>query len=69
MSEWMIGTGSPQIPSAHVTELDLNRNGLAGRLPGSLGELVHMTELDLSRNGLAGRLPGSLGELVSHDRA
>ena len=61
MDDWY-GVTSDSL--GHVTELDLNRNGLAGRLPGSLGELVHMTELDLSRNGLAGRLPGSLGELV-----
>ena len=45
----------------HVTELDLSRNGLAGQLPGSLGELVHMTELRIADNAdLSGRLPLAL---------
>ena len=44
-----------------VVTLDLSRNGLAGRLPGSLGELAHMTELRIAGNtGLSGRLPLSL---------
>ena len=44
-----------------VTALDLSRNGLAGRLPGSLGELAHMTELRIADNAeLSGRLPLSL---------
>ena len=48
----------------HVTELDLSRNGLAGRLPGSLGELVHMTELRIADNAdLSGRLPLALAGL------
>ena len=44
----------------HVTELDLSRNGLAGRLPGSLGALVHMTEFRIADNALTGRLPWTL---------
>ena len=47
-----------------VTALDLSRNGLAGRLPGSLGELAHMTELRIADNaGLSLRLPLSLSGL------
>ena len=44
-----------------VTALDLSRNGLAGRLPRSLGELTHMAELRIADNSdLSGRLPLSL---------
>ena len=48
----------------HVTELDLSRNGLAGHLPGNLGELAHMTELRIADNAdLSLRLPPSLSGL------
>ena len=44
-----------------VTELDLTRNGLAGRMPTTLGELARLMELRIGGNGdLAGRLPLSL---------
>ena len=47
-----------------VTALDLSRNGLAGQLPGNLGELAHMTELRIADNAdLALRLPPSLSGL------
>ena len=47
-----------------VTELDLSRNGLAGRLPNQLGELAQMTELRIEGNTeLSGRLPFSLSGL------
>ena len=47
-----------------VTALDLSRNGLAGHLPGSLGELAHMTELRIADNAdLSLRLPLSLSGL------
>ncbi len=47
-----------------VTALDLGRNGLAGRLPTSLGALAHMTQLRVGTNpGLSGRLPLSLARL------
>jgi len=50
--------------NGRVTELDLSRNGLAGRLPGSLGALVHMTELRIADNAdLSGRLPLALAGL------
>ena len=47
-----------------VTVLDLSRNGLAGHLPGNLGELAHMTELRIADNAdLSLRLPLSLSGL------
>ena len=47
-----------------VTALNLSRNGLAGQLPRSLGELAHMNELRIAGNtGLSGRLPLSLASL------
>ena len=47
-----------------VTALDLSSNGLAGRLPGILGELAQMTELRITDNAdLSGRLPLSLARL------
>ena len=47
-----------------VTALDLSRNGLAGRLPGHVGELAHLTELRITDNAdLSGRLPLSLARL------
>ncbi len=48
----------------HVTQLDLTRNGLTGRLPASLGHLARMTELRIGDNpDLSGRLPLSLADL------
>ena len=46
-----------------VTELDLTRNGLAGRLPPNLGDLARMTELRIGGNALSGPLPLSLAGL------
>ena len=43
-----------------VTQLDLEHNGLAGFLPGTLGDLAALTELRVSHNALAGRVPLSL---------
>ena len=48
-----------------VTALDLARNGLAGRLPPQLGNLVNLTELNLGDNALRGRIPRELGNLVN----
>ena len=48
----------------HVTGLDLGGNGLAGRLPPNLGDLLRMTELRIGDNAdLTGRLPLSLARL------
>ncbi|WP_420636004.1 M66 family metalloprotease [Candidatus Palauibacter sp.] len=46
-----------------VTELDLARNALNGRLPAQLGELSRMTILRIGGNVLAGRLPRTLARL------
>ena len=47
-----------------VVTLDLTGNGLAGRLPASLGQLAHMTELRIADNAeLSGYLPLSLAHL------
>ncbi|WP_428274975.1 Ig-like domain-containing protein [Candidatus Palauibacter sp.] len=43
-----------------VTALDLNRNGLAGRVPSTLAGLERMTSLSIGGNALEGRLPLSL---------
>ncbi len=44
-----------------VTVLDLAENGLAGRLPASVGNLASMTRLEIGDNpDLSGRLPTSL---------
>ena len=48
-----------------VTSLDLSHNGLAGRLPGTLGNLTQLTELRIEGNALAGRLPVSLSSVSS----
>ncbi len=47
----------------HVTELDLEGNGLAGRLPGALGNLSRLTVLRIADNALVDRLPLSLTAL------
>ena len=44
----------------HVTELDLQGNGLTGRLPATLGDMLRMTALRIGDNELSGRLPISL---------
>ena len=50
-----------------VTALDLERNGLSGRLPASLGSLAQMTELRIGGNrALSGPLPLSLAALSLH---
>ena len=46
-----------------VTTLDLTANGLAGRLPSQLGDLVRMTRLRVGGNALSGSIP-PLGKLV-----
>ena len=48
-----------------VVELRLWDNGLAGRLPPELGELVNLEYLRLSDNGLTGSIPLELGGLSS----
>lgn len=47
----------------HVTELDLEGNGLAGHLPTALADMARMTVLRVADNALSGRLPLSLTDL------
>lgn len=47
----------------YVRTLDLAGNGLAGRLPSTLGQLAHLNTLRIEDNSLAGRLPTGLAEL------
>ena len=65
LGEWYgVDTDASGRVVGRVTALDLSRNGLAGRLPGSLSELAHMTELRIAHNtDLSGRLPLSLADL------
>ena len=44
----------------HVTELDLEGNGLTGNLPIVLGDMTQMAVLRIADNALSGRLPLSL---------
>ena len=55
LDEWY-GVGTD--PIGRVTELDLNRNGLAGRLPPQLGQMARMTELRIGGNSLFGTVTG-----------
>lgn len=52
--------------TGRVIKLDLSNNGLNGKLPGSIQELVYLQELNLSNNpNLDGALPEELFELDS----
>lgn len=46
-----------------VVEIDLNNNGLRGRLPKSLGHLSQLTVLNLYDNEIGGRIPASICRL------
>ena len=46
--------------SGRVSTVDLEGNGLSGRLPGRLGDLAGLTTLRIGDNALSGRLPSSL---------
>ncbi len=61
LSEWH---GVTADTLGHVVALDLSRNGLSGRLPGTLGLLTRLTELRIAGNALSGRLPLSLADLT-----
>ena len=49
----------------NVTEIELNENGLSGRLPPELGDLASLTGLDLEDNELSGPIPRELGQLTN----
>ena len=46
-----------------IVEVDLEANGLDGRVPGELGDLARMTVLKLGGNALSGRLPQSIARV------
>ena len=67
---WMVGSALDEWHGVgvdslgRVTALDLERNGLSGRLSASLGALARMTELRVGGNAaLSGALPQSLSAL------
>ena len=60
LEDWH-GVGADSLGRA--VALDLAGNGLAGRLPASLGELTRLTELRLGFNALTGPLPLALSKL------
>ena len=49
--------------AGRVTHLDLQYNGLTGRIPPELGSLSILAELLLERNKLTGSIPSELGSL------
>lgn len=49
--------------AGHVTEVDLDYNGLSGYLPYTLGNLPNLELLDLWVNELAGTIPENFGSL------
>ena len=49
--------------AGYVTELVFLPNGLAGELPGALGNLSKLTNLSLPHNDLSGPVPEELGQL------
>jgi hypothetical protein len=62
LAEWR---GVEVDDQGRVVELRLWDNGLAGRLPPELGDLVHLEHLRLSNNGLTGAIPPEFGGLSS----
>ena len=51
--------------SGRVTHLELDENGLSGRLPPELGSLDNLLSLNLSWNRLSGQIPPELSKLDS----
>ena len=62
LSEWY---GVATNVDGAVVELDLERNGLSGRVPPELGNLVSLETLKLGYNNFVGELPPDLGRLVN----
>ena len=50
--------------SARVVTLNLDANGLSGRIPPELGNLTRLQTLDLGSNDLSGPIPSELGNLA-----
>ena len=51
--------------AGRVVRLDLNNNGLTGKIPPELGDLEKLEWLNLGANELAGEIPPELGNLAS----
>ena len=62
LGEWY---GVTTDAAGRVTELDLNRNGLAGPIPAGLQGLEDLEALNLGGNTLTGPIPGALASLVN----
>ena len=54
-----------RVIDGHVTELDLQANGLSGELPDALGNLSNLEYLHLGTNNLSDGIPDALGNLSS----
>jgi Leucine-rich repeat (LRR) protein len=66
IDEWQGVTCSQVLSDGymHVTTLDLNEYGLAGSIPGSVGQLTQLVRLFLSLNRLSGPIPDSVGQMT-----
>ena len=65
LNQWHgVSTGA----NGGVTRLMLERNGLRGSMPSSLGNLTNLEWLFLSDSQLSGPIPSSLGNLTNLDR-
>ena len=62
LSEWY---GVVTNADGEVVELNLERNGLNGRIPYELGDLVNLETLKLGYNHFVGSIPPDLGRLVN----
>ena len=51
--------------NGRVTDLDISKNQLSGKIPPELGSLASLTLLNLGFNELSGEIPPELGNLVS----
>jgi len=60
LGQWY-GVGTDTL--GNITQLNLDRNGLAGPIPPELGALANLRELFLSQNDLTGPIPTELGNL------
>ena len=62
LAEWYgVGTDTP----GNIIRLNLDRNGLVGRIPPELGALANLRELNLYENDLTGPIPPELGNLAN----
>ena len=57
------GFSTSEVPTLHVTELDLGSNRLSGEISSFMGSLTHLNYLDLSGNSLTGHIPPDIADL------